>query len=583
METLVAALARAAARPDVGLRFLDRREAETWWSWPEVERRALTVAGGLQALGVAPGERVALVYPTGPDFVAAFFGALLCGAAPAPLGPPARLGRLDEYHRQASRQIAAAGARVVLLEPRLRRLLGETLAVAAPELGGLALDELPAAPLRAVAVGPDDLGLVQFSSGTTAEPRPVALTHRALLEQTARLNALWPDTPEVVHTGVAWLPLHHDMGLIGFVLSAVTRPTTVTLLPPEAFAARPALWLRALARYGGTVSAAPNFAYELCVRQVPEEELEALDLSRWRVALDGAETIAPDVLRAFQERFARCGLRPEALTPVYGLAEAALAVTASAVDRPFTTRRFGREPLVAAGLAVDDPAGVELVSLGAPLPGFALRIATADDAPLAERRVGRVLVRGPSLMAGYLDQPRATAEALRDGWLDTGDLGFLCDGELFLTGRAKDVVLLRGRNHAPEEIERAVEGLPGARPASAVAASWLEEGAAGETLTLFVERRRGATAAELAALPEACRRAVVAATGLAVDRVLVLAPGTLPRTSSGKLRRGETVRRHRAGELHPPAPADAAGLATALARSRRALAAVAGEERDEPA
>lgn len=570
--TLASTLEWAAGQGRGGLRFIDRHENARFEGWPAIRDRAREVAGSLQALGIAPGERVALIFSTSPEFFDAFFGAILAGAVPVPLYPPVRLGRLEEYHRQTAAMIRGAGARLVLAEGRIRRLLGETVALAAPVLGCHTLESLPAGRFKTVPIAPEDLALVQFSSGTTVDPKPVALTHRAVMAQTMILNSHWPDRGELLESGVSWLPLYHDMGLIGCVFPAMERPAELTLIGPEVFVSRPAVWLRTLSRTRATVSAAPNFAYGLCVAKIRDAELEGVDLSAWRVALNGAEAVAPAVLRAFVERFRPYGFRPEALTPVYGLSEAALAVTFSALERPFVSRRFAREALVREGRAVLAADGQEIVSVGRPLPGFALSIRDAARAEVPEGRVGRIWIAGPSLMKEYLGRPEATAAAVVEGWLDTGDLGFLHEGELFLTGRAKDVVILRGRNFAPEGIEHAVDGLPGVRTGCAAALSWLPEGAEGERLLLFLEWQKGVTPPQLAALPEAAGRAVLAATGLAVDEVIAVPPGTLPRTSSGKLRRGETLRRHLAGELRPPAPVTPLRLAGAVARSGLAFA-----------
>ncbi len=570
-EALLAARTSAA-----GFRFLDRNESASWYSYGVLAERALAVGGRLRALGVRPGERVGLVYPTSVEFIDAFYGCQFAGAVPVPLYPPVRLGRLEEYHAQTARLLQASGAVLVLAEPRVRRILGEAVAAASPRLGCRTLDELPAPlALDPVAVGENDLALVQFSSGTTVEPKPVALAQRAVAAQVAALDAFWPRVLAGEQSCVTWLPLYHDMGLIGCVCAAIAHPGTLTLLGPEVFVARPALWLRAMSRYGATISVAPNFAYGLCTAKIRDQELEGVDLSRWRVALNGAEAVAPEVLRAFCGRFARWGFRPEALTPVYGLSEAALAVTFSDLDRPFRARRFARGEL-ALGVAREDAEGRELVSVGRPLPGFAVRIAGEDGRDLAVARVGRVLVQGPSLMEGYLGRPEATAAALDDGWLDTGDLGFLLDGELYLTGRRKDILILRGRNHAPEEVEHAVEGIAGLRAGCVVAVSHLPEGDAGERVLLFVERARDTAAADESELAEACRRAALARANLEVAEVHVLAPGTLPRTSSGKLRRGETLARHLAGDLTPPQPLSPLRLAGALLRSRRALRKLRG-------
>jgi acyl-CoA synthetase (AMP-forming)/AMP-acid ligase II len=583
-ETLTDLLVRAGRLgategEETGLRFLDRRERATWASWPEILQESQEVAGSLLALGVKCGERVALIYPTGLEFFHAFFGILLAGAVPTPLYPPVRLGRLDEYHRRTAAMLAAADAHLVLTSKTLRRLLGPTVEAARPSLGCLLLGELPKGEPTVVEVAPQDLALVQFSSGTTVDPKPVALSHRAVLAQVQMLNGHWPKTKDGAFkaSGVSWLPLYHDMGLIGCVFPAVEQPGTLTLIGPEVFVTRPAVWLRTLSRYQATISVAPNFAYGLCVEKIRDEELEGVDLSHWHVALNGAEPVAPSVLRAFQKRFAHWGFRPEALTPVYGLSEATLAVTFSDLHSTFRVLRFHRGHL-GDGRAIEDEEGMELASVGRPLPEVELKILCEEGQPLAEGYVGRVWAKSPSLMEGYLGRPEATASTLQGGWLDTGDLGFLNGGELFLTSRAKDVIILRGRNHSPVEIEQAMDSVAGARKGCAVAVSHLAEGAGEEHLVLFVEHRAEATEEELLSLPKACAEAALSASGLQPHEVHLVAPGTLPRTSSGKLRRREALRLHLEGELEPPKRVTPFLLAGAMARS--ALAHARSRKRD---
>jgi len=578
--TLNMLLDRASRFPETGLRLLDRDERPLWLGWNEIAERARGVAGALAERGVARGDRVALIFPTGAEFFDAFFGVLLAGAVPVPLYPPVRLGRLDEYVDRTAAMLRATGARMVLSDARVRRLLGSVIERARPPLGCWSPAQLGDGRYRPVAVGPDDLGLVQFSSGTVVDPKPIALSHRALVAQTVRLNAFWPGTEGRQESGVSWLPLYHDMGLIGCIFPALDRPAVVTLIPPEVFVARPATWLRAISRYGGTISPAPNFAYGLCVEKIRDEELDGVDLSRWRVAMSGAEPVAPRVLRAFRDRFRRWGFRAGALTPVYGLSEAALAVTFSEIEAPFLSRRFDRDELTERGRAILADDGIELVSVGRPLPDFELEIRDRDDQLVGPGHVGRVMVRGPSLMEGYLGRLQDTARVVRDGWLDTGDLGFILDEELYLTGRAKEVLILRGRNHLPDEVEHAVDQVAGVRTGCVVAVSYLPEGGEGEELVLLVEVRPAGPAVE--ALVAEIRRAVRAATGLHADWVELLEPGTLPRTSSGKLRRLEALRRWRAGTLNPPAPVTALSVAGAMARSSLALARVTidGRRRD---
>ncbi|MEO1370424.1 MAG: AMP-binding protein, partial [Acidobacteriota bacterium] len=364
-----------------------------------------------------------------------------------------------------------------------------------PRFGCLRLDQLPDGGDPPVFTGDDgDLALVQFSSGTTVDPKPVALRHLHITSHVLTLNGFWPDDDDIRHTGVSWLPLYHDMGLIGCVFPALERPSVLTLIGPEVFVTKPALWLRAISAYGATISVAPNFAYGLATEKIRDGELDGVDLSRWRVALNGAESVSPQVLRAFTERFARWGFRDEALTPVYGLSEATLAVTFSDLRTAFTARHFDTDRL-GEGRAVIAPTGDgrEMISVGRPLPGNELRILDERGQVCGDGRVGRVAVRGPSVMDGYLDRPEATSKALdAGGWLDTGDLGFLHGGELFLAGRAKDLLIVRGRNHSPEEVEQPVSQLDGVRTGCVVAVASDGDGQT-EGVLLFVERAHGAT------------------------------------------------------------------------------------------
>ena len=438
----------------------------------------------------------------------------------------------------------------MLFRSRTWRILRESVSRARPSLGALVVDELDGPPYENERA-PEDLAFVQFSSGTTVDPKPVALSHGAALGNARAILSLVLRSPEDRH-GASWLPLYHDMGLVGCVFPALIEAANLTLLAPEHFLARPGTWLRAISRSGAFISPAPNFAFALCADRVTDDELDGVDLSRWRYALNGAEPVSPATLRRFVARFAPWGLRPSALTPVYGLAEASLAVTFSAVDEPFTTRRFDRAAL-AEGVVRPAEDGVELVSVGRPLPDTRL------DVP--DGTVGPVRVAGPGLMTGYLHQPERTATTLVDGWLDTGDLGFLHEGELFLTGRAKDILVLRGQNHAPHEIEQAVDAVEGVRTGCAAAVAWKPEEAEDERLVVFVEIRAGDET-----IAERCAGAVLTSTGLEPHAVVLLAPGTLPRTSSGKIRRGETLRRWLAAELTPPGDVNAWTLGTALVR-----------------
>lgn len=542
----------AAAGSDTGLTFWDAAERETVLPWREVLVRARRVAAALVRLGVRRGDRVAIVLPTSPAFPDAFFGTMLAGAVPVPLYPPVRLGRLDEYHVRTVRMLKACGARLLLTDRRIRRLLGEATEGARPELGCRTVEDLDAGGDEvALLLRPDELAVIQFSSGTTVDPKPVALTHANVLANAAAIDSYLPEGGRYRQSGVCWLPLYHDMGLIGCLVLAMVHPGPLTLIPPELFLARPALWLRAIAKKRATVSPAPSFAYGLCLRRVRDEDLAGLDLSSWRLALNGAEPIAAGVARRFAERFSRFGFDPRAMVPVYGLSEASLAVTFAQPGQPLRARLHE---------------GREVASVGTPVPGAAVEIRAPDGSVCGLGEVGRIHVRGPSVMRGYFGRPEATEAAVHDGWLDTGDLGYVDAGELYVSGRAKDVIVLRGANHAPQVFEEALDGIEGVRPGCAVAVGFVPEDGDGEELALLVE-----IAGESAGVADRVRAAVLAATGVRPFAVVPLAPGTLPRTSSGKLRRSEALRQWRTGELAPPVDVTPLRVAGAVVRSQLAF------------
>ncbi|HYV47101.1 MAG TPA: fatty acyl-AMP ligase [Myxococcaceae bacterium] len=566
--TVNAALRAAAASP-YALTFLDAQERETALTWSQVLERAASAAAALLARGVKRGDRVAIVIPTSPAFVDTFFGALLAGAVPVPLYPPVRLGRLDEYHRATARMLERVGAALVVTDARVKLLLGQAVAAARPPLGLIEAEALRgAAPAAWVEVQPEDLGLIQFSSGSTVDPKPVALEQRHLVSQCAALKALMPEPASSGALGVSWLPLYHDMGLIGALLSAAYYPGPLVLIPPEVFLGSPAIWLRAISRFRGTVSPAPNFAYALCLKRVSDLDLEGVDLRSWRYAPNGAEPVSPEVLRRFARRFGPLGFDPASLMPVYGLSEAALAVTFSPRRSPARTCAVDARALAERGRA--EAGAYELASVGRPVPGVEVEVRGEDGRARPERQVGRVMVRGPSVMRGYFEDEVGSRGALSGGWLNTGDLGFIEDGELFLCGREKDLVIIRGANHAPQEFEGCLEGLAGVRPGCAVALGFTPPGGTSEELLMLAERR-GDTS-EDARVAEDIRTAVVEATGVRPHTVKLLEPGTLPRTSSGKMRRGEALRRYLAGQLSPPKKMNVVRLAAELARSTFALA-----------
>ncbi len=564
--TLNAAL--AAGGDDSGLTFVDMREGEQHLSWREVYRRARRAASVLLKLGIRRGDRVAVILPTGPSFVDAFFGTLLAGAVPVPLYPPLRLGRLDEYHSATARMVKLVGARLVISDSRVRRLLGRAMEASRPELGCHTADTLIAETDEAEAQ-PHELALIQFSSGSTVDPKPVALSQGNLLAQCAILNSMINASTTARDVGVSWLPLYHDMGLIGCLLTAVYYPAPLVLIPPENFLARPALWLRAISRHRGTASAAPNFGYSLCANRIKDAELEGVDLSSWRIALNGAEPVSMKVMRTFARRFQARGFNPRVLTPGYGLAEATLAVTYCVPERP--VRALSVDSLELARRGQVRSGSFEIASVGPPVPGVEIEIRGRRGEVLPERRAGRIFVRGPSVMVGYFGNRKATAGTLIDGWLDTGDLGFLEKGELYICGRAKDLVIIRGANHQPQEFETCVDSLEGVRTGCVVALGFTPAGADGEELLILAERGPRGSSVNL---EERIRKAVLDGTGVRAHTVKILDPGTLPRTSSGKMRRREALRRFLSDELSAPQPVNGLRLAGKLIQSALAFAMV---------
>ncbi|MAY80099.1 MAG: AMP-dependent synthetase [Deltaproteobacteria bacterium] len=541
-----------------GIRYLDRRETETVRRFPDLAERAAKIAQGLWNRGVRPGDTVAIVLPTSPHFTDIFFACSWMNAIPVPLYPPVRLGRLEEYYDQTALMLKKVEASVLVTDDRAGKLMGAVLQRYTPRNGIHRVEKLLAdTPMDAHTPTPDDIALVQFSSGTTGQPKPVALTHQQVIANAEVILSCLPQENIHERCGVSWLPLYHDMGLIGCVFPALLSPASIVLIPPEAFLARPSIWLRALSKYKGMIAPAPNFAYDLCVERIKDEELDGCDLSSWQFALNGAETTSPKTMRSFYNRFKKWGLRQEAMTPVYGLSEAALAVTFGSLPNVFTTTKFSRDDL-RSDQVKPCPDGIELASVGKPLHGFGVQIRTDEGQLSAPDKIGRIWVKGPSVMDQYLDGTPPP----RDGeWLDTGDLGFIFDDQLYISGRAKEIIVIRGRNHTPGEFEQPLDSVEGIRTGCSIAVG--EPTVDGERLIVFTEYR-GQPSEDLA---ERCQQAIRAATGISPDLLITLEPGTLPRTSSGKMRRGLALRQWNKGELDAPNSVTPWFLAGALARS----------------
>ncbi|MEE2829699.1 MAG: fatty acyl-AMP ligase [Myxococcota bacterium] len=526
------------------------------WTYRKLAGEAIAFGAGLQAIGVAAGERVALVLSTGPDFYIAWFGCILAGAVPTALYPPARLGRVAGWRTRTAKMLTASRSVLVVTEQRLYGFLGAPVSVASPAYGCTDVARIvERGGSQELILGKrGELAAIQFSSGSTGDPRPVALSHRNMLSNARSIVARLPGEPSA-HRGVSWLPLYHDMGLVGCLLAALVAKAQITMIRPEHFVANPACWLQAISETRATVSVAPNFAFGLTERRVKEDQLEGLDLSCWSVALCGAEPVHPDTLDRFVARFASCGFRGESITPVYGLAEATLAVTFSPVMEPPRWTVFNREALEVDRRAVKSSQGLRIASLGTPLD-CELEVRSDQGVPLGDRQVGGVHLRGPGVMMGYLERPEETRNAIdAEGWLKTGDLGFIHDGELYLCGRQKDLVIIRGRNHDPAFIEQGLEGVAGMRAGCSAAFAVLPDSAETEAIVVVAEVQKGIEV-DNPELRADCIQAIQEATSLRVYDVELVSPGTLPRTSSGKIRRAHTRHLYLAGELDAPETAN---------------------------
>jgi acyl-CoA synthetase (AMP-forming)/AMP-acid ligase II/acyl carrier protein len=525
----------------------DGEKTEVRASYSELDRRARAIAAWLSEHGSA-GERALLLYPPGLDFIAAFFGCLYAGVVAVPAFPPRPnrpMPRLEGMVTDAGVTLALASSDI--LANSERRFAH------APYLRNLRwldTDRLPAGVENAwqePAVGPDSLAFLQYTSGSTSMPRGVMLSHANLLYNLSLIHRSFEADAD--SRGVFWLPPYHDMGLIGGILQPLYAGAANTvLMPPAAFLQRPLRWLEAVSRTKATISGAPNFAYDLCARKATREQIAALDLSKWKLAFSGAEPIRPETLDRFAEVFAPCGFRKEALYPCYGLAEATLFVTGGALAAAPV-----RLTVEAAALAQHDvrlvaerEPGRELVGSGQCPVGQEMRI--VDPQTLRNctpDRVGEVWVKGPSVAAGYWNRPEETARTFQgrladaedDGhFLRTGDLGFVKDGELFVTGRAKDLIILQGKNHYPQDIEGTVEQCHPA-VAQGSSAAFAVEAAGRERLVVMAEVEREHRNDNLDGALAAVRQAVASHHDVAAWKVILVRPLSIPKTSSGKIQR----------------------------------------------
>jgi fatty-acyl-CoA synthase len=527
--------------------------SEVTFSFTAIERASARYGGALQALGLRRGDRVALILPQAEDFVLCFFGAIRAGIIPVPIYPPLGLGQLQGYLDNTRHIVGKSGARALVTTSQIKRLLG-TVQAACPALEQVVAVEGIRESLEALKsekIGLDDVAFLQFTSGSTSRPKGVSITHSNLAHNIRCIMELGLHARGGEDVGVSWLPLYHDMGLIGFVLSPVMHQVSSVFLPPLLFLKRPASWFQAITRHKGTIAYAPNFAYALSVKRIREKDLEGIDLSSWRVAGCGAEPIRPETLEAFSAAFAKVGFRKEAMLPSYGMAEATLAIAFTPVEQGMRTLTVDGPKLWADGVATvvadDHEDAVRLVSCGEKFEGHDVAIFDPSDATsektLENGHVGEIRIAGPSVMAGYWEDVERTREAFAGPFLRTGDLGFIHDGNIFICGRSKEVVIVNGRNYYPQDMEWEASKVAGVRKGNVIAfgardPSGIERDR--ERVVVAFEMQEADDAERAHAVAQEVRKAVQEGMGLTVDDVVPVVPGALPKTSSGKLQRAKT-------------------------------------------
>jgi fatty-acyl-CoA synthase len=551
-ETLIEGL-EYAARGVTGFNFYSPKGVLTHvLSYADLRRNALKVARKLMSLGLTRGSRVAVVAETGPEFMNIFFGCQYAGLVPCPMPYSMYIGGREAYVERVAGMLRAAHARAAISSAELADQIKDAAQRAGTKvvLTHQQIEALPEADTRLKPFGADEEAYIQYSSGSTSDPKGVLIMQRAIVANTRSiLHDGLHITPE--DRAFSWLPLYHDMGLVGFCLSPLMGQVTVDYLSTPSFARRPALWLKLMSDNRSTVAYSPSFGYDLAARRI-NGEAKTLDLSHWRAAGIGGDMVRADILAQFAEKLSVAGFDPKAFLPSYGMAETTLAITVAELEKPLridtvdkAQMKLKRRAVPAKDTHADRVRG--FVICGKPLPGYTVEIRDDEGTPLGEREIGRVYVKGPSLMAGYFRNESATRSIVgEDGFLDTGDMAYWLDGEIVITGRVKDLILHNGRNIWPQDIEWAAERIEPLRDGDV--AAFAVEGDDGEDDVVVLVQCRLTHHDEMEALRRNVAAAVHQSAGVECDVVLV-PPRSLPFTSSGKLSRAGAKQRYLAGEI----------------------------------
>lgn len=521
-------------------------------TYGELAQSARKIATGLIERGIAPSDRVAIMLPTCPEFFSSFFGVLYAGAIPVPIYPPARASQFEEHIDRQSGILRNAGA-TLLVTTEMGLNISALMRAKVPTLRAVECTSslLSNATVSLPATADESCtALLQYTSGSTGDPKGVILSHANLLANIRAMGkAMNASSADVF---ASWLPLYHDMGLIGAWLGSLYFGASFYVMSPIAFLAHPENWLWAVHRYRATISAAPNFAFEVCRSKINDAEIEGLDLSSLRLIANGAEPVSAQSIRRFTERFVRYGFKPEAMSPAYGLAENAVGLTLSPLGRGPQIDRVDREFFAKTSIArpalESDCNPLEFVGCGHVLPDHEVQIVDDDGHKVPERVAGRLEFRGPSATTGYFENPEKTRKLSRQGWLDTGDQAYSADGEIFITGRVKDIVIRAGRHIYPQEVEETIGDLPHAIKGGVVLFGTADAATATERVVIAIETVESDLSAR-EELQESAHTTASSILGAPADEVLLLAPNAIPKTASGKIRRSAAKELYESGKL----------------------------------
>ncbi len=533
----------ADAQPDqIHICIDEFKDREQTLTFGELFKGAQKIASGLQQHNLEPGETVAIMLPTSVDYFYSFFGILLAGCVPVPLYPPMRPSQIEEHLLRHRRILSNARSKIMITIPEVR-LIGRLLQAQLPALAAIVTADDLDAPAQSFIPIPRhgrDTAFLQYTSGSTGDPKGVILSHANLLANIRAMGQATEAGPKDVF--VSWLPLYHDMGLIGAWLGSLYYGCRLVVMSPLAFLARPERWLWAIHKHRGTLSAAPNFGYEVCCRRIEDKAIEGLDLSSWRLAFNGAEPVSGQTLTSFINRFAGYGFRREASAPVYGLAESSVGLAFPPLNRGPLFDRIKRDHFLRSGEAVatlDEGEPLEFVACGRPLAGHQIRIVDPGGRELPERQQGRLEFKGPSVTSGYLHNPDQTRKLFHGEWLDSGDLAYIADGDVYITSRVKDIIIRGGRNVYPHEFEEAIGNLDGIRMGCVAVFGSLDKKDNTERLVVLAESRTKDTLAKQQ-LRQTITAIGVDLVGMPPDQIILAAPGSVLKTSSGKVRRSAT-------------------------------------------